>query len=129
MLSFYGYMMKYTNSEDSTGALARYMSRQCDFVRSSSYDDNLDQLHRCGASEFLLETFDRVYEAHYMEYLKDQRRISEGLAIQYEIFDRTNCTHDAGEIRSQFKQRPELALLALIAKGLFEIADAIRAGK
>ncbi len=91
--------------------------------------DNLEELQFEGASEFLQEVFDRVYKGEYSEYKKHQRRLQKALDTQYEVFDRLNCTHDDGEIRSQFKQRPELALLALIANGLFEVADAIREKK
>ena len=129
MLSFYGFMMHHTQDQDYIGALARYMSGKSYFVRSASYDDNLEQLQMMGASKFLIDSFGRAYDGPYTEYIKNQQRVELGLDLRNEIFDRTNCTHDDGEIRSQFRQRPELALLALIARGLFEIADAIRSSK
>ena len=59
---------------------------------------------------------------------KDQaaNRAANYLDILRDVYDRCDCYHDDGELRDQFKRRPELYLLAIIAGGLYEIADAIR---
>ena len=59
---------------------------------------------------------------------KDQaaNRAANYLDILRDVFDRCDCYHDDGRTREQFRQRPELHLMAVIASGLFEIADAIR---
>lgn len=55
--------------------------------------------------------------------------VQNSLHILNEVYDNADCCKDNGDLREQFRQRPDLHLLALIASGLFEIAAAIRETK
>ena len=43
-------------------------------------------------------------------------------SIYYSAMEATDCTKDEGEIRTEFKRRPHLYLLAGIVRGLFSIS-------
>ena len=60
---------------------------------------------------------------------KKGKRSQNYLRILRDVFERCDCYHDDGRTREQFRQRPELHLMAVIANGLFEIADAIRSSR
>lgn len=64
--------------------------------------------------------------AYQNESRKKDKRSENYLDILSDIYDRCDCYHDDGRTRENFRQRPELHLMAVIASGLFEIADAIR---
>lgn len=64
--------------------------------------------------------------AYQNESRKKDKRSDNYLDILRDVFDRCDCYRDDGRTREQFRQRPELHLMAVIASGLFEIADAIR---
>lgn len=64
--------------------------------------------------------------AYQNESRKKDKRSDNYLDILRDVYDRCDCYHDDGRTREQFRQRPELHLMAVIASGLFEIADAIR---
>lgn len=64
--------------------------------------------------------------AYQNESRKKDKRSDNYLDILRDVFDRCDCYYDDGRTREQFRQRPELHLMAVIASGLFEIADAIR---
>lgn len=68
----------------------------------------------------------RMLAAYQNESRKKDKRSENYLDILREVYDRCDCYHDDGRTREHFRQRPELHLMAVIASGLFEIADAIR---
>lgn len=128
-MSFYSFVMRYLKQNDSFGDLARYIEGQEHFPKGGNYQDIVNHLHINGASESLLEAFDMIYDGPYTRYMRDVRRVQDALVIRNNVYYRDNCIHDDGRIRDAYKQRPEITLLAVIAKGLFDIADAIREKK
>ena len=106
-------------------ALAQYI-RNDEHFPDRGYYVLQDYLRSTGASDELLDAFEYAYNGPYRKYLRDCQRVADGLQIRHEVYERCDCYHDEGGTREEFKRRPELALLAVIAKGLFDIADAIR---
>ncbi len=128
MLSLFSFIQRYTKEDTSFGDAARYVMRRRDFPQGPnvSYSDVMQYMNKAGADPEIRETIADIYRGPYRSHLRDMKRIREAADMQCEIFDRTDCYHDDGRTREQFRQRPELLLLATIAKGLFDIADAIR---
>ena len=132
-MNFYYYVMNYAqnvNSDKTRVMLSELMNNPnipmksgdgaaiCDAVRKE-YPDN-EELRALGLT--LWESFRDKQEAD----ARAESRIKAANMIRTKVFDYADCYHDEGELREQFKRRPELYLLAIIAGGLYEIADAIR---
>ena len=84
-------------------------------------------VHNCYPLNSALQVFTRSMLIKYQNESKKKDKRSENyLDILRDVYDRCDCYHDDGRTREHFKQRPELHLMAVIASGLFEIADAIR---
>ena len=128
MLSLFSFIQRYTKDDTSFGDAARYVMSRRDFPQGPnvSYSDVMQYMNKAGADPHLRESIVKIWCGPYRTHLHDMKRIREAADMQNEIFDRTDCYHDDGRTREQFRQRPELLLLATIAKGLFDIADAIR---
>ena len=93
--------------------------------------DNADLIQtavdNCYPLNSALQVFTRsMLTAYQNESRKKDKRSENYLDILGNVYDRCNCYHDDGRTRENFRQRPELHLMAVIASGLFEIADAIR---
>ena len=131
MLSLFSFIQRYAKEDTSFGDAARYVMRRRDFPQGPnvSYSDVMQYMNKAGADPELRETIANIWRGPYRSHLHDMKRIREAADMQHEIFDRTDCYRDNGDLRREFMQRPELLLLATIAKGLFDIADAIRASK
>ena len=115
------------SSEDSdAGKLSKIIDKYEDFPKTGNRYDMEQYLRWRGEPEKVIELLDRIYDGPYKRHLIEERRAHEALRIRDEIFDLTDCFRDCGDLRPAFKQRPELMLLAAIAGGLYEIADAIK---
>lgn len=120
MPTFNEFITQYINDNSANGDLARYVSRQENFPR------DYGAIRKRLEGTAYLDTFERVYSGEYMTVLRDYRRVREALKIRDTVFYKTHCFKDEKALRYALRRRVEIALLSTIAKGLFDIADAIR---
>lgn len=106
-------------------ALARYIRGDRNFPDRGYYVMQ-DYLNNNGADDELLDAFEYAYNGPYTKYLRNSKRIEAGELIRHDVFELCGCCDDDESTREEFVRRPDLALLAVIAGGLFDIADAIR---
>lgn len=130
MLSFFGFIKRYESDNSRFGDAARYVTglgalpEVADF--GVCYNKIADDLRDLGAAQEIRKTVHDLYFGPYRDYLANMRRIREARDILDKALDLSGCTYNDGAIRSDYKRRPDLLLLAAIARGLFDVSDAIR---
>lgn len=97
---------------------------------SENGDEILSAVKKCYPEDSALRVFiRRMWVAYQHEIEKATNSVESASGILKEVFDHAECYKENGDLHDQFRQRPDLYLLAVIASGLFEIADAIRETK
>ena len=114
----------YTSPADERTEAAKIMQRQgADFWKIYSAQDieaKLSQISDPGIDRGKLGAMLRAAWIEY-EAAKDREAfLRRSGALYYAVLDRLDCTKDNGDIRAEFRQRPELFLLAAIATAIHE---------
>ena len=126
MLSLFSFIQRHAGDGTRYGDAARYVNSRDDFPEGADYTAIEDYLRENDADPDVREVFRAINRGPYSDYRANLTRLHEALDIQSDVFEMAGCHHYDGALRSDFKRRPELLLLAAIARGLFDIADAIR---